>query len=117
MSPGASLSRQFVGAAEEFVRQALDGHMSKAEMAGMLEADSRRRYLEACAAIEREYTEACDATGDPCLESGCSIDHEHGEVCLQPLLRAEAEYQKACAAEWVKFFRDPQNRVDAWRQN
>jgi hypothetical protein len=60
---------------------------------------------------------ACGAKNDPCLESGCSIDHEAGETCLQPLLNAGIEYDKACAAEWFKLFQSPQNRVEAWRSN
>lgn len=87
---------------EQFMRLAEGGQVPKDVLANMLEPGTRQSYLETCAAIEREYTEACDATGDPCLESGCSIDHDAGEVCLQPLLRAETEYQKACAAEWIK---------------
>ena len=94
----------WTGTADEFMRRALEGHVSKDDMAHRLEGNSRRRYLEACAAIERRYTEACGTSGDPCLESGCSIDHEHGEACLQPLLRSGVEYHKACAAEWVKYF-------------
>ena len=90
---------------EQFMRRAEEGQVPKDALADMLEPSTRRAYLEACAAIERRYTEACDAAGDPCLESGCSIDHEHGEVCLQPLLRAETEYQKACAAEWLKLYK------------
>jgi hypothetical protein len=90
---------------EQFMRLAEDGQVPKDVLANMLEPVSRRMYLEACASIERRYTEACDASGDPCLESGCSIDHEHGETCLQPLLRAEPEYLKACGAEWIKLFK------------
>ena len=90
--------------AEQFMRLAEQGQVPKDVLANMLEPASRRVYLEACAAIERQYTEACDATGDPCLESGCSIDHEHGEVCLQPLLRSDAEHQKACGEEWLKVY-------------
>jgi hypothetical protein len=100
---------------EQFTRLAEEGQVPKDVLADLLEPVTRRAYLEACATIERRYTEACDATGDPCLESGCSIDHEAGEVCLQPLLREGSEYQKACAAEWAKLFRDPSKRSDAWR--
>jgi hypothetical protein len=103
--------------AEQFMELAAQGQVPKDVLANMLEPASRRVYLETCAEIERRYTEACDATGDPCLESGCSMDHEAGEVCLQPLLRAESEYQKACATEWTKLFQDPKNRADSWRNN
>jgi hypothetical protein len=100
---------------EEFVRLAKEGHFAKNVLADTLDAKSRRLYLKACAALERAYTEACDAANDPCLESGCSMDHEHGEICLQPLQRAEVEYRKACAAEWIKLFRSPENRIAGWR--
>ena len=99
----------------QFLRLAEDGQISKDALAAMLEPVSRRSFLDACAAIERGYSQACGSSGDPCLESGCSIDHEHGETCLQPLLRNEGEYLKACAAEWAKLFKDPKNRSGAWR--
>ena len=86
---------------EEMMQLAEEGQVPKEVLANMLVPERRRIYLEACAAIEREYAHGCGASGDPCLESGCSIDHEHGETCLQPLLRAEAEYLKACGAAWV----------------
>jgi hypothetical protein len=34
-----------------------------------------------------------------------------GEACLEPLLRANTEFHKACAAEWIKFFAQPENRA------
>ena len=92
-----------------------DGHLSKGVMVNLLELENRRPYLEACAAIERRYTEECGTKDDTCLESGCSIDRAAGEVCLQPLLRAGIDYQKACAAEWVRLFRMPGNRIEAWK--
>jgi hypothetical protein len=95
----------YLQVSEQFMRLAEDGQVPKDVLAEMLEPESRGIYLQACAAIERRYTEACDAAGDPCLESGCSVDHQHGEACLQPLLRAETEYHKACAAEWIRLFK------------
>ena len=68
--------------------------------------------LEACANIEKQYTEDCAAQNDPCLESGCSVVGVEGETCLQPLLMASLAYHKACAAEWMKFFRNPNARID-----
>lgn len=88
---------------------AAEGNLTKAELAELLTPQSRVAYLQVCAAIERAYTEACAATGDPCLESGCSIEAE-GEICLQPVLNAGPAYQEVCAAEWIKVFRDPRNR-------
>jgi hypothetical protein len=50
---------------EQFMRRAEDGQVPKEVLANTLEPATRRAYLEACAAIERTYTEACDAAGDP----------------------------------------------------
>jgi hypothetical protein len=99
--------------ADELIRSALDGRLSKADLADALDADNRLRFLRACAAIERQYTEACGTSGDPCLESGCSVDHEHGEACLQPVLRAGAAYQKAIGAAWAELYQDPRKRSDS----
>lgn len=104
-----------VGTPERLTRFAADGHLTKDAMAHLIVPEKRREYIEACSAMELAYTQACKASADPCLESGCSIDHEHGEICLQPLLNAGVEYHKKCAAEWARFFADPQNRIDAWK--
>ena len=79
--------------------------LSKNELAALLEPDCRQAFLERCAVIEKRYTEECAAQNDPCLESGCSVAGVEGEACLQPLLRSEAEYRKACVTEWTTFFR------------
>ena len=91
--------------------------VARPQLADLLESDAKRTYLKACAAIDRSYTDACRATNDPCLESGCSMDVEAGEICLQPVLRAGEEYDLACVSEWMKLFKDPQNRVEPWRSN
>lgn len=96
---------------ERAMLEALGGSLSKSELATLLTRDARRRFEAACAAIELTYTDECRAMNDPCLESGCSAE---GERCLQPLLRAEEEYHRACGAEWAKLFADPENRDDAW---
>jgi hypothetical protein len=80
--------------------------MSKTELAALLEPEYRRAFLERCAAIEKQYTEECAARNDPCLDSGCSVAGVEGEACLQPLLRSETEYRKACVAEWTTFLRN-----------
>ncbi|MBI4477641.1 MAG: hypothetical protein HY654_10735 [Acidobacteria bacterium] len=98
----------FGGNPERLMAFAGEGHLSKLEMADLLTPESRAAYLDVCAAIEKEYTEACTATNDPCLDSGCALDDE---ICLQPLVRAEVEYQQACAAEWIKRFKNPKNRA------
>lgn len=100
---------------EQLKRLAADGHLTKDALAQLLVPEQRKAYSDACNAIEMAYTQACKASGDPCLESGCSIDHEHGETCLQPLINAGVEYHKKCAVEWAKFFADPRNRIDAWK--
>lgn len=97
--------------ADRVMAHAMAGRFAKDALASMLTPVSRTAFLDACAHVEKRYTEACAATHDPCLESGCSCE---GEVCLQPLLRADAEYRKACGAEWVRLFADPANRDPFW---
>ena len=104
-----------LGTSERLMQFAADGHLSKDVLVNLLDLESRQPYLDACAVIEKKYTEECAAENDPCLESGCSIDQAAGEICLQPLVRAEIEYHKACADEWIKLFRRPRNRIDAWK--
>ena len=99
---------------EAIMKYAEEGRMTKHALATLLTTEPRRAFLDACAAIELTYTEACTAANDPCLATGCSVE---GETCLQPLLRAGTEYHKACAAEWVKLFADPGNRVSSWRRD
>jgi len=91
---------------------AAEGRLSKDILMGLLALDRRGAFENACAGIEKTYTDECAATKDPCLESGCAVE---GEVCLQPLLRAGTDYHKACAAEWIKLFTNPGNRIDAWK--
>ena len=80
-------------------------------IASLLAPEKRWGFLHSCAAIEKSYTDACAAAKDPCLESGCSCE---GEVCLQPLLRANTAYQSQCGAEWAKLFADRGNRDASW---
>lgn len=107
----AFLDRRF-GTPDRLMRFAEEGHLSKGVLASLLEIDDRRSYLEACATIERRFTEDCAAKNDPCLASGCFADDE---VCLQPLLNAEVEYRKACADEWINRFKNPSSRITAWK--
>jgi len=102
-----------VGTPEKLMTFAEEGRLPKRVLMNLLVIDRRAAYLEVCAAIEARYTHDCAATNDPCLESGCALD---GEVCLQPLVRAEIDYRKACAAEWITVFANPRNRVEAWRK-
>jgi hypothetical protein len=103
---------QYVGTPDRLIDFAKAGHLPKGALVNLLDTDNRQAYLDACAVIEKKYTEDCTATSDSCLESGCAVE---GEICLQPLLRAGIEYHRACAAEWIKLFADPRNRVDAWK--
>jgi hypothetical protein len=97
--------------ADQVMAHAMAGRFAKDALASMLTMSSRPAFLEACARIEQRYTEACASAHDPCLESGCSCEDE---ICLQPLLRADAEYRKACGAEWVRLFADAANRDRFW---
>jgi hypothetical protein len=95
---------------ERLMKYAAEGRLTKHALATTLTAEPRRVFLDACAAIERRYTDECSAAKDPCLASGCAVE---GEVCLEPLLRAGTHYHRACAAEWVKLYADRENRVDS----
>jgi hypothetical protein len=97
-------------APDQLIARAAEGRFTKDELAGFLAIESRPPFLDACARIERQFTEECAAKNDPCLESGCSAQ---GEICLQPLLHAGSAYFKACAAAWLPIFQDPKNRADA----
>jgi len=108
---GASVD-QFVGTSEELMTLAAQGRLPKRMLVNLLDIQHRQAYLDGCAVIEKTYTEKCTATKNPCLESGCAVE---GEICLQPLLRAGIGYGRACAAEWIKLFADPRNRIDAWK--
>ena len=97
---------------EKLMDLANEGYLPKGVLQNLLDVERRRAFLDACAVIERKYTEDCTARNDPCLELGCAVE---GEICLQPLLRARIKYQKACAAEWIKLFGDPRNRSHTWK--
>ena len=99
------------GTPEYVMEQARQGRLSKQALAQFLAIDKRDDYLAVCAAIEKHYTEACTATGDPCLEGGCAVE---GEVCLQPLMAAGLDYYKACGEAFTEFFADPKNRNSSW---
>jgi len=93
---------------ERLMRFAAEGLLTKHALATLLTEQPRHVFLDACAVIEKQYTAECAAAKEPCLESGCSME---GEACLEPLLRANTEFHKACAAEWIKFFAQPVNRA------
>jgi hypothetical protein len=97
---------------QQVIAYALEGRLPKPALASLLTPRARRPFYDACGAIEMRYTEDCRAQGDPCLASGCSAE---GERCLQPILVAGIEYDKACGAEWAKLFSDAANRDPGWR--
>jgi hypothetical protein len=103
---------RYVGMPDRLMACAEAGQFPKGVLVNLLDLGHRQAYLDACAVIEKRYTEDCTRTNDACLESGCAL--EDG-ICLQPLLRAGIEYERACGAEWLKLFRDPRNRIDAWK--
>ena len=103
-----------IGTPDLLMRFADHGHLPKQVLANLLTLDQRQPFLDACTRIERQYTEACTASNDPCLESGCSVAGG-AEICLQPIVRAGIEYHRACATEWLKLFRLSRNRVQAWQ--
>jgi hypothetical protein len=104
--------RDYIGTPEHLIRLAQEGRFAKQVLVKFLSTDKRQAYLDACAAIEKQYTIDCANSGDPCLAGGCAVE---GEICLQPLLRADIEYFKACGQQWVKLFADPRNRDETWR--
>jgi hypothetical protein len=104
-----------VGTPDKLIRFAQEGYLPKVVLAELLDSTVRPGYLAACAEIERAYTAGCISSQDPCLASGCSIDTDAGEICLQPLARAGAEYHRACAGPWVPLFADASHRIPAWR--
>lgn len=91
---------------------AAEGRFTKQELADFLAIGHRPSFLDACAGVERKFTEDC-AKNEPCLEEGCSAK---GEICLQPLLHAGSTYYKACASLWLPIFREPGNRADTLNQ-
>jgi hypothetical protein len=84
------------------------GRIAKGELAELRNAHARAAFVNACAAIERSYTEACTAQHDPCLEGGCALE---GEICLAPLERSHPEYERACGAAFVELYLNPSNRA------
>lgn len=84
------------------VAAATEGRFDKFELEHLLPSELRPSFRDACARIEVRFTQECAATGDPCLDSGCSVVGDDHQACLQPLLRSDADYRKACGAEWVR---------------
>ncbi len=104
-----------VGTPEHIIEMARQGRLSKQALARFLAPDAQKGYLQTCAAIEKRLTEACGASGDPCLESGCAFEGQD-EMCLQPLINAGLSYYQACGEAFAKVFADPRNRSSAWER-
>jgi len=75
--------------------------LNKDALAELLPAETRAVFLAGCAEVERGLTHAC-ATKGGCLESGCALD---GESCLNAVLDAAHEYNKACRELWIPLYR------------
>jgi hypothetical protein len=101
-----------VETAETLMRDATEGRLPKQALAALLALQPRQTFLTSCADIEKAYTKVCSTSGDPCLESGCSCE---GETCLEPMLRAGAEYHRACGSHFATLFAVSANRDAAWR--
>jgi hypothetical protein len=97
---------------EDVMTRAIEGRVSTRALAALLTPEARREFFQACGRIEQRYTNECRDANEPCLESGCSMD---GDRCLQPILRAGIEYDKACGAEWARLFVDGANRDGSWK--
>ena len=108
---------QQVGTPDLLMRYANRGHLPKHVLANLLILEQRQRFLNACTQLERQYTEECTASNDPCLESGCSVAGGAEDPSCSRSWRAGIEYHRACAAEWLKLFRVPRNRLDAWQNS
>lgn len=78
------------------------GMLDKVDMADLLAEEGRSTFLAACAKVEREFTRVCAAHGNFCLPGGCALE---GEACLEALLNAGPEYNKACGRIWLPLFR------------
>jgi hypothetical protein len=102
---------QHVGSPEKLMTFAAEGRLTKQVLGSLLEAGDAQAYLDACTVIEKQYTTDCAASDDRCMESGCAVE---GEVCLEPLLKAGRDYQRACGAAWNILFEDPQHRTPTW---
>ena len=103
----------YLGSPEGLIAFAGEGRVSKASLASVLEPDSRQKFLNACAALEKRFTAECPTHGETCLADGCAME---GEVCLQALLKAGSAFQQACAAEWIQLFKVEANRIPAWKK-
>jgi hypothetical protein len=97
--------------AAQLIHFAEQGLLDKFEMAHLLPPAPKADFLNACGDIEKALTQACADHGDHCLASGCAMQ---GESCLNAILKAGPEYNKACGRVWVALFDNPANRGKGW---
>jgi len=97
--------------AAQLMHFAEQGLLDKAEMAHLLPPASKADFLRGCEDVEKALTQACAAHGDHCLASGCAMQ---GESCLNAILNAGPEYNKACGRLCVGLFSNPLNRGKGW---
>jgi hypothetical protein len=88
---------QRVGSPEKLMTFAAEGRLTKQVLKALLGRVDAATYLEACTAIEQQYTADCPPNDAPCLES-----------------RERVEYQRACGAIWRTLFEDPRHRIKIW---
>ena len=88
--------------AAQLMHFAEQGLLAKGELADLLPSELRAGFLSECAEVEKDFTRACAADGNFCLPSGCALE---GESCLNALLKAGHEYNKACGWLWLPLFR------------
>ncbi len=104
-----------VGTPEKLMEFVKTAHLSKAELAKLLVPEIRQMFLNVCAILEKEATDRCGSSGEPCLEDGCAFEGTN-EVCLNAVLLSEGKCLKACIDIWISKFEDPKNRIDIWRR-
>ena len=91
--------------AAELIDFTAEEMLDKDTLAQLLPSEPRAIFLRGCADIERDLTRACAARGDFCLASGCALE---GESCLDALMNAAPEYNRACGRIWLPLYQSSQ---------
>ncbi len=87
------------------------GILAKAEMAELLRsARQGATFLARAAEVEKGFHACVRCARRLCLASGCALE---GESCLNAILNAGPEYNKACGRQWVALYSNPANRGKA----
>ncbi len=103
-----------VGTPEKLMDFALKGNLDKASLVSLLEPRIRKIFLDICAVLEKEATDRCKNSGDPCLEDGCAFEGTD-DVCLNAVLMSEGKCLKLCIEAWICIFTSPEDRIKVWR--